>query len=53
MPFIERGKPVFNIEYNVPQSAQETLCADAKIRNFRTLIMPDNLDGSFRISCDD
>ncbi len=53
MPFIAQNKPVFNIEYDISSDEQAALCADARARNFRTLIMPDNLDGSFRISCDD
>ncbi len=54
MPFIEQGKPVFNAEY-----AQEfvdaplQVCADALASDFRTLILPLDLDGSFRISCDE
>ena len=52
-PFVARGKPVFNAEY-----AQEyvddpaPICADARRRDFRTLVLPLDLDGSFRISCD-
>ena len=53
VPFIERGKPVFNAEY-----AQEfvddpaLVCGDSLERDFRTLVLPLDLDGSFRISCD-
>jgi len=53
MPFIEQAKPVFNAEYaqeSVDDSSQ--LCADALARDFRTLILPLDLDGSFRVSCD-
>ncbi len=53
-PFIAAGKPVFNIEYNTIYDNPETfkaLCADAKLRRFATLYMPDNLDGSFRHAC--
>ncbi len=52
-PFVAQGKPVFNAEY-----AQEyvddpsSICADALDRDFRTLVLPLDLDGSFRISCD-
>jgi len=52
-PFIEQGKPVFNAEYAreyVDDSAR--LCDEARRRNFRTLVLPLDLDGSFRISCD-
>jgi hypothetical protein len=52
-PFVAQDKPVFNAEY-----AQEyvddpaAICADALERDFRTLVLPLDLDGSFRISCD-
>jgi hypothetical protein len=52
-PFIDAGKPVFNAEYasdfvNDPSE----VCADALELGLRTLILPLDLDGSFRISCD-
>ncbi len=53
-PFIYQGKAVFNIEYaqqyiNDPRP----LCSTAKHRGFDTLILPLELDGSFRISCNE
>lgn len=53
-PFLEQGKPVFNAEY-----AQDivddpaAVCADSTEADLRTLILPLDLDDSFRISCDD
>ena len=57
-PFIESNKPVFSAEYaqkyvDNTNGARDKLCTDAKQRDFRTLILPQNLDGSFRFSCDD
>ena len=54
-PFISQNKPVFNIEYNEsyrddPQ-AFEALCKDSQARGFYTLVLPYDLDGSFRKSC--
>ncbi|NPA58093.1 MAG: endo alpha-1,4 polygalactosaminidase [Aquificae bacterium] len=55
-PFIKQGKPVFNAEYwevyITDDEAFRKLCEDAKSRNFRTLVLPVNLDGSFVKSCD-
>ena len=54
--FITAGKPVFNAEYeqgyvsNAGTRAQ--LCDAALARNFRTLVLPLDLDDSFRFSCD-
>jgi hypothetical protein len=55
--FIAAGKPVFNAEYlarYVQNSggARDALCATARQENFRTLILPLELDGRFRFSCD-
>lgn len=47
--FVELNKPVFNIEYEL---TAEEVCSKAKAENFRTLVMPDNLDGTSRTSCD-
>ncbi|RMD47057.1 MAG: endo alpha-1,4 polygalactosaminidase [Aquificota bacterium] len=56
MPFIQKNKSVFNIEYDEiyinDETAFQNLCEDAKNRNFRTLVMPYELDGSFVKSCD-
>jgi hypothetical protein len=55
-PFIDAGKPVFNAEYQsrfvTSAAARDALCADATARSFRTLILPLDLDDSFRFSCD-
>ena len=54
--FITAGKPVFNAEYELPlvsdAGARDRLCQAALARNFRTLILPFDLDDSFRFSCD-
>ncbi len=53
-PFIDAKKPVFNLEYNIKDSTEQaSICANSRKHNIRTLIMPEFLDGSFRISCDD
>ena len=54
--FIGAGKPVFNAEYASQfvnnASARQSLCADALANDFRTLVLPLDLDDSFRYSCD-
>ncbi len=55
-PFIEAGKPVFNAEYadrfvNLPPIRNQ-MCADSLNRDLRTLVLPIDLDDSFRFSCD-
>ena len=54
--FITAGKPVFNAEYELSLVADATaraqLCEAARTRDFRTLILPLDLDDSFRLSCD-
>lgn len=54
--FISAGKPVFNAEYTdteaEAQSLSATLCPEANSENIRTLILPWDLDDSYRISCD-
>ena len=54
--FIAAGKPVFNAEYEQVlisnAGARSQLCDAALARNFRTLILPLDLDDSFRFSCD-
>ena len=54
--FITAGKPVFNAEYEQVlisnAGARAQLCEAALARNFRTLILPLDLDDSFRFSCD-
>ena len=51
------GKPVLNIEYqsryvNNIGGAFDVLCTSARAENLRTLVLPLQLDGSFRLSCD-
>ena len=54
MPFINAGKPVLNAEYaNNKADAKEmvsSICPDANLRNFSTLILPIDLDDEFRVS---
>ncbi|HWM19336.1 MAG TPA: endo alpha-1,4 polygalactosaminidase, partial [Ilumatobacteraceae bacterium] len=53
-PFLEQDKPVFNAEYHqriVDDPA--ALCVRSRDVGLRTLILPLDLDNSFRISCDD
>ncbi|MCH8276562.1 MAG: endo alpha-1,4 polygalactosaminidase, partial [Bacteroidetes bacterium] len=55
-PFTTAGKPVFNAEYadRFVNNADErqNLCVAACLQNIRTLILPLDLDDSFRFSCD-
>jgi len=52
-PFIERGKAVFNIEYDEKYLKNpEKLCKKAKREGIKTIILPLKLDGSFVYSCD-
>lgn len=55
-PFIDAGKPVLNAEYvstkAKAESLAKTLCPKAQARQTRTLILPLELDDSFRVSCD-
>ena len=56
-PFIAAGKPVFNAEYQDKYvkntgGARDALCAAARSENIRTLILPLELEDSFRYSCD-
>ena len=55
--FTSKNKPVFNAEYaskykNNTNGARDKLCAASKAANIRTLVLPLDLDGSFRYSCD-
>jgi hypothetical protein len=58
-PFIEAGKPVFNAEYASPDNEAsattraETICPDALGADFRTLLLPLDLDDRYRVSCDE
>lgn len=55
-PFVTGGKPVFNAEYDSPfvsnAAVRDGMCATARAENLRTLILPLDLDDSFRFSCD-
>ena len=55
-PFIDAGKPVFNAEYVerfVNDTVQrETMCQSARGAGLHTLVLPLDLDDSFRFSCD-
>ncbi|MCH7683637.1 MAG: endo alpha-1,4 polygalactosaminidase, partial [Gemmatimonadetes bacterium] len=55
-PFVTGGKAVFNAEYDsrfVSDAAvRDAMCATARAENLRTLILPLDLDDSFRFSCD-
>ena len=57
VPFISAGKPVFNIEYPGSLAAANTakpdVCTQANDADMRTLLLPLDLDGSWRVSCDD
>ncbi len=56
-PFLNAEKPVLNAEYadvyvNDTAGARTDLCATALLESIRTLVLPLDLDGSFRYSCD-
>ncbi len=54
--FTAANKPVFNVEYGSElqndDAARDKLCQQARFENMRTLILPIELDDSFRYSCD-
>ncbi len=51
--FIKSNKPVFNAEYNKKyKNSSEKLCKESLKLGFQTLILPIDLDDSFRISCE-
>lgn len=54
--FVNAGKPVFNAEYDAAYktagAARTALCASAKQMGLRTLVLAEDLDDSFRFSCD-
>lgn len=56
-PFTAAGKPILNAEYPGSESAalakRESVCARAAEANTRTLMLPLDLDDSFRVSCDE
>jgi hypothetical protein len=55
--FTTEGKPIFNAEYteslNEAETLADTVCPDALAANIRTLILPLDLDDTFRLSCDE
>ncbi len=55
-PFLDAGKPVLNAEYAEnfvnDAEARTQLCVDAFATGLRTLVLPVDLDDSFRFSCD-
>ncbi len=55
-PFVTAGKPVFSAEYSSQLVAnvaeRDRVCAAARAQDIRTLILPLDLDDSFRFSCD-
>jgi hypothetical protein len=55
-PFLQLNKPVFNAEYAESAAGAvalaATLCDKARAANTRTVILPWDLDDSFRVSCD-
>ena len=54
-PFIDKGKPVLNVEYEQKDIQNKTekkaLCAESLALKFSTLILPIDLDDKFRQSC--
>lgn len=55
LPFVEAGKPVFNAEYRQEwvddADARADLCTAARELGLSTLVLPLELDGSFRHAC--
>lgn len=55
-PFLDAGKPVFSAEYASQYvndaAARAAMCAEATNRGLATLVLPIDLDDSFRFSCD-
>jgi len=55
-PFLDAEKSVFNAEYasSFVNSGfnRDQLCSDARDQNIRTLVLPIDLNDSFRFSCD-
>ena len=54
-PFVEQGKPVLHVEYADSYvnsaSARAALCSATGAMSFSTLVLPLDLDDSFRYSC--
>jgi hypothetical protein len=55
-PFLDAGKPVLNAEYAdeyvTDAGTRQTMCAESLSQNIRSLVLPLDLDDSFRFSCD-
>lgn len=55
-PFVEAGKPVLNAEYPGDEAAADEaapdVCDASADLDFRTLLLPLDLDGSWRVTCD-
>ena len=56
-PFIDNSKPVLNAEYlqdyiDNNNNERDNMCANSITLKFKTLVLPLNLDDSFRYSCD-
>ncbi len=52
-PFVEQDKPVFNAEYQSRfVDDPDEMCTRSRALGLRTLVLPLDLDNSFRISCD-
>lgn len=54
--FVKAGKPVFNAEYAksyvTSKTKRDALCASSRAAQIRTLVLPLDLNASFRLSCD-
>ncbi len=54
--FTEADKPIFNAEYPgdlaAAEAQEDEICGEAAAADTRTLLLPLDLDDSFRISCD-
>ena len=54
--FVADGKPVFEAEYSSlfvgDSAARDAMCTDALAQDFRALVLPADLDDSFRFTCD-
>jgi len=55
-PFIDKNKPVFNAEYKQKyvdnnNNERDNMCIETNILSFQTLVLPLNLDDSFRYGC--
>jgi hypothetical protein len=56
-PFVAAGKPVWNVEYATDEAAARaraaTLCPAAAAAGIHTYVLPLELDGSWRVACDE